>query len=397
MKRALIVLLAVLLVAGFAFAGGKQEEKPAKEQKMEKAEEAPKVMHKLAPGAVIAGTVVANEMLEDGTKGVDKDVLTLSAADEEKLKSGSYTAAIVMHVLDASWPQQQIAGMKSVFDKYGIDVISVTGAGGKPEVQIENIENVIAMKPDVILSIPVDPSAEGPAYKAIGENGIELILLDMIPAGLQHPADYSCLVSSSSYGNGVSAADIMAYEFIEMGLDEAEVAVMKLNFSHFVTEERVRGFKERVAQHYPWIKIAAEADFPFDMPKVTEISSGMLAANPGLDGAFVIWMTPAMSLVAAAREAGKDPAEFIITTVDLEEDGAMEIAADSYIKGTGAQDPYQNGVAEAIAACRAILGYDNPSYVAVPGYAVNRDNIVEGYKAILGEDPPKQIKDAANK
>lgn len=392
MKKALIVVLGLFLVAGFVFAGGKQEA-PAAETETA----ATKVEHKLAPDAVISGTVVADERLEDGTKGVDRDVLTLTADDETKLKNGNYTAAIVMHVLDASWPQQQIAGMKSVFDKYNIEVISVTGSGGKPEVQIENIENVIAMKPDVILSIPVDPSAEGPAYKRISDNGIELILLDMIPAGLEHPNDYSCLVSSSSYGNGVSAADIMANEFIEMGKAEAEVAVMKLNFSHFVTEERVRGFKERVDEYYPWIKIAAEADFPFDMPKVTEISSGMLAANPNLDGAFVIWMTPAMSLVAAAREAGKNPDNFIITTVDLEEDGAMEIASDSYIKGTGAQDPYKNGVAEAMAACRAILGYDNPKYVAVPGYAVTRGNIIEGYKAILGEEPPKQIKEAAGK
>ncbi len=397
MKKALIILLGLLLAAGLVFAGGKQEESSSAGSASSTAEETKKVEHKLAPNAVISGTVVANEMLEDGTKGVDMDVLSLSAADEAKLKNGNYTAAIVMHVLDASWPQQQIAGMRSVFDKYGIEVISVTGAGGKPEVQIENIENVIAMGPDVILSIPVDPSAEGPAYERITENGIELVLLDMIPAGLTHPDDYSCLVSSSSYGNGVSAADIMANEFIEKGMAEAEVAVMKLNFSHFVTEERVRGFKEQVQKYYPWIKITAEADFPFDMPKVVEISSGMLAANSDLDGAFVVWMTPAMSLVAAAREAGKDPDNFVITTVDLEEDGAMEIAADSYIKGTGAQDPYKNGIAEAMAACRAILGYDNPKYVAVPGYAVTRENIVEGYKAILGEEPPKQIKDAANR
>jgi ribose transport system substrate-binding protein len=154
---------------------------------------------------------------------------------------------------------------------------------------------------------------------------------------------------------------------------------------------------ERVESAYPWIEVAKEVDIPFDMPKVTEISSGMIAANPDLDGCFVIWMTPAMSLVAAAREAGLDPDEFIITTVDLEEDGAYEIASGGYIKGTGAQDPYTNGQAEAIAACRAILGYDNPLYVAVPGYAVSRENIVEGYKKILGEDPPQMIKDAAEK
>jgi ribose transport system substrate-binding protein len=302
-----------------------------------------------------------------------------------------------MHVLDASWPQQQIKGMTKVFNEYGVTVVSVTGAGAKPEVQMENIESVIAMKPNVLLSIPVDQTAESPAYLKVSQAGIQLVLLDMIPTGLKHGMHYTTLVSSSSYGNGVSAADIMADQFIRKGIANPQVAVMKLNFKHFVTEERVRGFKERVAKHYPWIKIATEVDFPFDMPKVTEISAGMITANPNLNGAFVIWMTPAMSLVAAAREAGLTPDKFIITTVDLEEDGAMEIASDGYIKGTGAQDPYSNGIAEAKAGLRAILGYKNPPYIAVAGYAVTRANIVEGYKAILGEDPPQKIKDAAAK
>lgn len=374
MKKVLGIVLAVLLVGavGVAFAA-----------------------RELPPDAVIAGVVNANERLEDGTVGVDMSVLTLTPEDEQKLREGNYKAAIVMHVLDSSWSQQQIAGMKSIFDKYNVEVISITGANAQPEVQMDNIESVIAMKPDVILSIPVDQTATTPAYLKIAEAGIKLVLLDMIPVTLEHGTHYSTVVSSSSYGNGVAAADIMAYEFIKRGIENPKVAVMKLNFKHFVTEERLRGFKERVAQAYPWINIVAEYDFPFDMPKVTEISAGMLTAYPDLDGAFVIWMTPAMSLVAAARELGKDPKKFVITTVDLEEDGAYEIAADGYIKGTGAQDPYTNGQAEALAACRAILGYENPKYIAVPGYAVSRQNIIEGYKKILGVEPPEKIKQAA--
>jgi ribose transport system substrate-binding protein len=387
MKKTLIICAVLLLIVGVAFAASKKKETG----------KAAAGEYALPADAVIAGVVNANETLEDGTKGVDKGVLTLTPDDEKKLKKGNYTAAIVMHVLDASWPQQQIAGMKSIFDKYNVKVISVTGAGGKPEVQMDNIESVIAKKPNIILSIPVDQTSETPAYLKIADAGINLVLLDMIPTGLKHGEHYTTLVSSSSYGNGVSAADIMANEFIKMGKKEAKVASMKLNFKHFVTEERVRGFKERIAKSYPWIKIVAEADFPFDMPKVTEISAGVLTANPDLDGAFVVWMTPAMSLVAAAREAGKDPKKFVITTVDLEEDGAYEIASGGYIKGTGAQDPYQNGRAEAIAGLRAILGYDNPAYVAVPGYAVSRQNLVEGYKVILGKEPPDKIKEAAAK
>ena len=390
MKKLLVIGVCLMMGSAIVFAGGKSES-------VKDSSTGTKVQRTLAPGAVLAGPVVASEVLPDGTKGMAADTLTLTPAEEAKIKSGNYTAAIVMHVLDSSWSRQQIAGMKSVFDAYNVNIVSTTGAGGKPEVQMANIESVIAKRPSVILSIPVDPTATGPAYKRIKENGIELVLLDMIPEGLKHRQDYTSLVSSSSYGNGVSAADIMADEFIKMGKSEAQVAVMKLNFSHFVTEERVRGFKERVAQFYPWIKIVAEADFPFDMPKVTEISAGMLTANPKLDGVFVIWMTPAMSLVAAAREAGIKPDKFVITTVDLEEDGAMEIASNGYIKGTGAQDPYQNGKAEAYAALRAMVGKENPAYVAVPGYAVTRKNLLEGYKAILGEEAPSQIKAAAAK
>jgi ribose transport system substrate-binding protein len=386
MKKGLILILVLLLSAGFLFARGTDEDETDTMMDVERT---------LPADAVLAGPVNANEALEDGTVGQPPSVLTLTAEDEAKLRSGNYTAAIAMHVLDSSWSQQQIAGMKSVFDKYNIDIISITGSEAKPEVQMDNIESIIAARPDVILSIPTDQTATSPAYQAISEAGIELVLLDMIPLGLEHGTDYTTVVSSSSYGNGVSAADIMASEFIKRGISNPKVATMQLNFVHYVTEERIRGFVDRVNEVYPWINIAATYDFPFDMEEVYRISGGMLTANPDLDGAFVIWMTPAMSLVTAAREAGRTGDDFIITTVDLEEDGALDIASDGFIKGTGAQDPYQNGVAEAIAACRAILGYDNPPYIAVPGYAVNRDNIVEGYEVILGREPSQQIKDAA--
>jgi hypothetical protein len=142
----LLILTAALLVfsVGIALASSEKDEETG--AAMEDVERT------LPSDAVVAGVVVANEALKDGTRGVDMDVLTLSAEDGKKLRDGDYSAAIVMHVLNASWPQQQIAGMK-------------------------------------------------------------------------------------------------------------------LNFKHYVTEERVRGFKERVASAYSWIKIAAEADFPFDMPK----------------------------------------------------------------------------------------------------------------------------------
>lgn len=390
MKRIFLSVFVILAVASIAFASGNKEQSGAATTT------SGNTTHTLAPNAVLAGPTKPDEALENGVKGVPASTLTLSAADKAKLREGHYTAAIVMHVLDSSWSQRQIQGIKSVFDQYGIKVISVTGAQGKPDVQMNNIESVLARKPTVILSIPVDQTAETPAYSAISQAGVKLVLMDMIPTGLKYGTQYSTVVSSSNYGNGSAAADMMAAAFIKLHINNPKVAVMKLNFHHYVTEQRLKGFEDRVHQYYPWIKIETESDFPFNMPKVTEIAAGMLTAHPDLNGVYVVWMTPAMSVVAALREAGISPKKFVITTSDLEADGAMDIASGGYIKGTAAQNSYENGVAEAIAACRAILGYKNPPYIAVPGYAVTRANILEGYKAILGTAAPPQIVKAAN-
>jgi ribose transport system substrate-binding protein len=69
------------------------------------------------------------------------------------------TAAIVMHYGGNDWSRAQINGLQTQFAAMGIEVIAVTDAGFKPEKQVSDLETIMAQSPDIIVSIPTDPTA----------------------------------------------------------------------------------------------------------------------------------------------------------------------------------------------------------------------------------------------
>ena len=99
----------------------------------------------------------------NGAPAVSADGLKLSDEDIAKLKAGKHTAGLVMHTMDAGWPHLQVAGITNTLKDYGIEVIGATDAKFNVGQQISDLEQMIARKPDVIFSIPIDPKSESAA------------------------------------------------------------------------------------------------------------------------------------------------------------------------------------------------------------------------------------------
>ena len=95
-----------------------------------------------------------------------------------------------------------------------------------------------------------------------------------------------------------------------------------------------------------------------------------------------------METVDVARRLGRDVA---IATVDLGEQAAVELAAGGLIKGLGAQQPYDQGVAEALAAVKALLRSTPPAWVAVPALRVTRENVLEAFERVWHVPPPDEL------
>jgi ribose transport system substrate-binding protein len=117
----------------------------------------------------------------NGAPAVSADTLKLPDEDTAKLKASKHTAGLVMHTMDAGWPHLQVAGITNKLKDYGVEVIGATDAKFNVGQQISDLEQMIARKPDVIFSIPIDPKSESEAYKKATAAGIKLVFLDNVP------------------------------------------------------------------------------------------------------------------------------------------------------------------------------------------------------------------------
>lgn len=345
------------------------------------------------PDAALAA--LQSEVLSKGPSGEEPTpAADLALSDEElaQIKEMNATAAIVMHYGGNDWSRAQVEGLQDQFAKMGIEVIAVTDAGFKPEKQVADIETVMAQQPDIIVSVPTDPAATAGAYKAAADAGVKIVFMENTPPGMEVGTDYISVVSADNYGNGVASAHLMAKALEGAG----KVGLVYHAADFFVTRQRYDAFKATIAENYPDIEIVAEQgiggpDFTGDADKA---ASAMLTSNPDLDGIWAVWDVPAEGVISAARVAGRD--DLIITTIDLGENVAINMAQGGFVKGLGAQRPFDQGVAEAMLAGYGLLGKEAPAFVALPALPVTKENLLDAWQTVYRAEATDNIQKSMN-
>ena len=317
----------------------------------------------------------------------------VSDADLATIKAGKFTAAIVMHYGGNDWATAQVEGLKSEFARLGIEVVAVTDADFKPEKQVSDIETVMALKPDIIISIPTDPVATAAAYKKASAAGIKLVFMDNVPSGMVGGKDYVSVVSADNKGNGVVSAHLMAKALNGKGT----IGLIYHDADFFVTKQRYEGFKETLSQ-YPDITVVEEKgiggpDFAGDAQAA---ATALLTKYPDLNGIWGVWDVPAEGIMAAARESGR--LDLKIATQDLGTNVAIQLAKNELIVGLGAQRPFDQGIAEARLGALAKIGKTGlPNFVAMGALPVSHDNVLEAWKTVYSVDAPAVVTDAFKK
>jgi ribose transport system substrate-binding protein len=249
---------------------------------------------------------------------------------------------------------------------------------------------VLAKKPDVIISIPTDPVATADAYRKAVRQGVKLVFMDNVPKGFTPGKDYVSVVSADNYGNGVASAHLMAEQLKGKG----KIGIVFHEADFFVTKQRYEAFKKTIADEYPDIKVVAEQgiagpDFAGDAEKV---ASAMLTRHADLDAIWAVWDVPAEGVLAAARANGRNDLD--VTTIDLGQNVAIDMAKGGPIKGLGAQRPFDQGATEATLAGYGLLDKKAPPYVAVNALPVTRSNLASAWKTVYHQGLPPKVVEA---
>ncbi len=335
-----------------------------------------------------------NKVLGTGPNGespTPPSGLRLTSEELQKIRRMNATAAIVMHYGGNDWSQAQISGLQTQFAEMGIDVVAVTDAGFDPMKQVSDIESVLALHPNVIVSIPTDPVATETAFRSAVSHGVKLVFMDNVPRGMKPGVDYVSVTSGDNFGNGVASAHLMAEALDGRG----KIGIVFHEADFFVTRQRYEAFKQTIQEDYPSIEIASERgvhgpDFAHDARKA---AGSILADHRDLNGIWAVWDVLAEGVVAAARRAGRN--DLAVTTIDLGLNVALEIARGGLVFGLGAQRPFDQGVTEAELAAYGLLGKRAPDYVALPALPVTRVSVLEAWESVYHKPPPKELVEAA--
>jgi ribose transport system substrate-binding protein len=320
-----------------------------------------------------------------GESAASIDQLVVSEEATVRARAAGYSVVVVIHTTASDWSRQQIAGITETLDRYGASLIDVIDCGFRAQNQVDALEALIARSPDAIISLPVDDLRTAEAHRRVTEAGIKLVLMDNAPIGLIAGKHYVSVISADNFGNGQVAAAILAPHVPERGT----VGIVGFGVDFFATNEREIGFRKWMREHRPDAMLRL-AEF-LDLETAGDVILDFIPQNRPIDALFVPWDEPAIRVVRALRAVGR---EIPITTIDLGNETALEIAAGGLIVGVGAQMPYDLGVAEATATIMALVGAEPPPWVALPALAVTRENVLAAYEAVWHRSAPPELQRA---
>jgi len=233
------------------------------------------------------------------------------------------------------------------------------------EVLNEAVDASIARGVDLIMVSPGDPAA--------GVVPIKKVQAANIPCfNFLNPSDYLADVSVmvDSYAQGVQCTELLAEALGNKG----KVGVFQGDFVSATGQARRKGFEDVIAQ-FPDMEIVANTDTPtgpWSRQGAYDTMTGILAANPDIDGIFAGDDNMAIGAIVAIEEAGKSD-DIVVVGLGGEKAG-LEAIKEGRMYGTSWYSPYIMG-RDLIEAAVYVLS--SPGYVAGTLQGINWTEIIK--------------------
>lgn len=317
-----------------------------------------------------------------GERAVPADQIRLGAAEAAEAARRRFAVAVVLHTTTSDWSKQELAGIVATLGGHGAAVVEVVDCGFDAAVQARALERLAGEPVDAVISIPIGNAELAEPHRLVAASGRRLVLLDNAPTGLLPGSDYASMVSTDNFGLGQICAELLA-PHLPAG---SEAGILGYGIDFFATHEREIAFRKWMDAHRPDLTLR-RARFP-EPEQAGEAAAALLDRHPDLGGLFVAWDVPAMH---AVRALGARDRALPMTTVDLGNEAAAEMAGGGLIKGIGAQLPYDQGAAAAIVTLSALLGLPVPPWVALPGRPVTAFDVVEAYQVVWHSPAPPAL------
>ena len=210
-------------------------------------------------------------------------------------------------------------GLEAAGKELGVKTRFLGPTGYDMAAMINTIEQVIAQKPAGIEVIGFVEELAPVINKAV-EAGIPVVTLDADTATSKRHT----FIGTGNYNAGRTSARILAEAIGKRGKVAVTTIVGQTNL-----EERVRGFKDELAQNYPNVRLVQVINDESDENKAADGVKAVIQANPDLAGVASVEATGGKGAATAVKEMNRVGKVAIVsmdrddTTLKLIEDGVI--------------------------------------------------------------------------
>lgn len=279
-----------------------------------------------------------------------------SAASSATNAPGPKTIGVSIQNREAQFYQDMESGMRKEAAKYGYHLI-VVDANRDNARQQGQVEDFISKRVDAIVLTPYDSAAIGSAIVEANNANIPVFTADI--ANTSSQGKVVAHIASDNVQGGAEAGTLLCQAVGSSGavaiIDEPEVTSV---------EDRVKGFKNALAQHCPNVTVVADVDSGGTRDKANSDTGDILQAHHDLKGIFGINDDSALGALTAVKAANMT-GKIAIVGYDATPEARQAIAAGQMF-GDAIQYPAQIGSQTIDAIHSYFSGKAPPSMVRIP-------------------------------
>ena len=231
-----------------------------------------------------------------GSNSASQATGSSSAASGGPVAPGSKTIGVSIQNREAQFYQDMEAGMRAEAGKYGYKLL-VVDANRDNAKQQSQVEDFISKKVDAIVLTPYDSQAIGSAIVEANSATIPVFTADIASTSKQ--GKVVAHIASDNVQGGFQAGRLICQAVGKTGtvaiIDEPEVTSV---------QDRVKGFKQALAQLCPGVKMVADVDSGGTRTKASSDTGDILQAHKNLSGIFGINDDSALGALTAVKAAG---------------------------------------------------------------------------------------------
>ena len=246
--------------------------------------------------------------------------------------------------LDHPYWQNMRLGAIDEGKKLGVEVI-VLNAKEDPNLQVKQIQDMIAKKVDAVCLVPMKKDALVQGVKALNEAGIPVVIVNR---EIGEGCDYYCYVGTDTYNGAVTSAEIL----MKAIGGEGKIVEFHQHLGTGPEVDRSRALAD-VMKKYPKVQRIARLPHKGDRGQVIRQMQTMLQQNPDLKGVYAHGDMFGLAASQACQEKKRTDIAIVGMGGSRE---AIKAIKEGRLTGTSFQRPEEEGRVGVRIAVKAIKG-----------------------------------------